>query len=131
MAAAPSCTWVDCPAVWGWTMMLHWQGTGLSVVEQCFVEEQPEDEVGLARRGTKWVTCGTKRYQPVVTRHSPWLLLFPRNSRYACTFIHPFVPSMYLIRMRSLRPGESAISSATLSAPLRCWHPDPFHVKRP
>jgi len=104
---------------------------GLSVVEQCFVEEQPEDEVGLARRGTKWVTCGTKRYQPVVTRHSPWLLLFPRNSRYACTFIHPFVPSMYLIRMRSLRPGESAISSATLSAPLRCWHPDPFHVKRP
>jgi hypothetical protein len=49
MAAAPSCTWVDCPAVWGWTMMLHWQGTGLSVVEQCFVEEQPEDEVGLAR----------------------------------------------------------------------------------
>jgi hypothetical protein len=52
-----------------------------------------------------------------VTRHSPWLLLFPRNSRYACTFIHPFVPSMYLIRMRSLRPGESAISSATLSAP--------------
>ncbi len=31
----------------------------------------------------------------------------------------------------SLRPGESAISSATLSAPLRCWHPDPFHVKRP
>ena len=42
-----------------------------------------------------------------------------------------YVPSMYLIRMRSLRPGESAISSATLSAPLRCWHPDPFHVKRP
>ena len=27
MAAAPSCTWVDCPAVWGWTMILHWQGT--------------------------------------------------------------------------------------------------------
>ena len=23
MAAAPSCTWVDCPAVWGWTMILH------------------------------------------------------------------------------------------------------------
>ena len=25
--AAPSSTWVDCPAVWGWTMILHWQGT--------------------------------------------------------------------------------------------------------
>ncbi len=27
MEAAPSCTWVDCPAVLGWTMILHWQGT--------------------------------------------------------------------------------------------------------
>jgi hypothetical protein len=28
MAAAPSCTWVDCPTVWGWTMILHWQWQG-------------------------------------------------------------------------------------------------------
>ncbi len=29
MAAAPSCTWVDCPAVWGWTMI---SGRGPSLV---------------------------------------------------------------------------------------------------
>jgi hypothetical protein len=38
MAAAPSCTWVDCPAVWGWTMIL-WQGTQpspkFSVPDRC------------------------------------------------------------------------------------------------
>jgi hypothetical protein len=33
MAAAPSCTWVDCPADWGWTMILHWQGTQPSLMD--------------------------------------------------------------------------------------------------
>jgi hypothetical protein len=92
MAAAPSCTWVDCPAVWGWTMMLHWQGTGLSVVEQCFVEEQPEDEVGLARRGTKWVTCGTKRYQPVCDSAFPMAATLPTKQSLRLHIHPPFRP---------------------------------------
>ena len=37
MAAAPSCARVDCPAVWGWTIILHWQGVLCTVRSGSFL----------------------------------------------------------------------------------------------
>ena len=69
MAAAPSGTWVDCPAVWGWTMILHWLGTqprlidsklnlnlvNLNLINRNSIKSDPKAREKCEQEGANWV----------------------------------------------------------------------------